>query len=201
VAYLAVAGIIAPIMFTVLVVVQGLQSGYGHVAMPISALATWPAGWMQNLNFCVFGVLMTAHAVGLHRAIRPRRGGLVGPALLIVSGLGTVLAGVFPMTRDAGGALNEPAGHAVASVMGFLGAGLGLIAMSRRMASDPMWRSVASAALGCGITIVLLFPVMGALAVPDNGVLHPCRSTPQRNRLPSLTTAISRSSRDRRVAG
>jgi hypothetical membrane protein len=146
---------------------------YDHLAMPISALATWPAGWIQNLNFCVFGLLMTAHAVGLHRGIRPGRGGLVGPACLMVSGIGTVLAGAFPMTREAGGALNEPIGHAVASFMGFLGAGLGLIAISRRMAGDPRWRTVASAALGCGVTIVMLFPVMGVLAVPDAGLLHP----------------------------
>ena len=70
--HLAVAGIVAPIIFAVLVVAQGLlQPDYSHIAMPISALATWPAGWIQTLNFYVFGVLMTAYAAGLHFGIRP----------------------------------------------------------------------------------------------------------------------------------
>jgi hypothetical membrane protein len=174
VVYSAFAGVIAPILFVALVVVQGLlQPDYGHVAMPISALATWPAGWIQNLNFFVFGGLMTAHAVGLHLGIRPGRGGLLGPALLAVSGIGSVFAGIFPMARGVDGALIEPVGHAVASFMVFLGAGIGLMLMSRRMAGDPAWRGVANVALACGVAVVLLFPIMGVLAVPDDGLLHP----------------------------
>jgi hypothetical membrane protein len=64
--WLALAGVVAPPLFTAVVVVQGLlQPDYSHVAMPISALAAWPYGWMQRLNFWVFGVLMAAAAVGL----------------------------------------------------------------------------------------------------------------------------------------
>lgn len=47
----AMAGIAAPIVFTVIVFLQGLlQPDYSHVALPISALSTWPSGWLQNLN-------------------------------------------------------------------------------------------------------------------------------------------------------
>jgi hypothetical membrane protein len=67
-AKLAVAGIAAPILFTALVVIQGLlQPDYSHIVMPISALAVWPYGWIQNANFYVFGSLMTATAIGRHR--------------------------------------------------------------------------------------------------------------------------------------
>ena len=42
---LAVAGIIGPVFFTALVVLQGfLVPEYSHVRMPISALAAWPTG-------------------------------------------------------------------------------------------------------------------------------------------------------------
>ena len=48
---LALAGIIGPIWFTTLVVVQRwLLPDYSHVRLPISALAAWPTGWLQNVN-------------------------------------------------------------------------------------------------------------------------------------------------------
>ena len=49
---LALAGIIGPIWFTTFVVLQGLLlPDYSHVRLPISALAAWPTGWIQNINF------------------------------------------------------------------------------------------------------------------------------------------------------
>jgi Protein of unknown function (DUF998) len=77
--WLAIAGVIGPLFFIALVVAQGmLQPDYSHIAMPISALAAWPAGWMQNLNFFLLGTLNAAFTVGLHNAIRATRFGLIG---------------------------------------------------------------------------------------------------------------------------
>ena len=65
---LALTGIVAPAWFTTMVVVQAaLQPGYSHVTMPISALAAWPKGWLQNLTFLVAGGLVVAFVVALHR--------------------------------------------------------------------------------------------------------------------------------------
>ncbi len=154
-----------------LVIAQGLlQPDYSHVALPISALAAWPSGWIQNVNFVVFGGLMSAYAVGLDLGVRSRRGGVIGPALLVVSGIGLVLAGVFPW-RGANPSI-VPVGHMVAAFLSFLGAGSGLIVVSRRMANDPRWRSVAAYALATGIAIVVLFVVNGLLVRPDDAPLH-----------------------------
>lgn len=60
---LALAGIVGPIWFTTLVVLQGvLLPDYSHVRLPISALAAWPTGWIQNVTFCIAGVLTIAFA-------------------------------------------------------------------------------------------------------------------------------------------
>ncbi|MGH2556251.1 MAG: DUF998 domain-containing protein, partial [Actinomycetota bacterium] len=145
---------------------------YSHVAEPVSALAAGPNGWIQNANFLVFGALMIAFAIGLHRGIRPTRRGVVGPAFLVVSGVGLILAGVFPWTRDAGGDYIVPPGHMVGAFTAFLPAGLGLIVLSRRMARDQYWRSLASYTLGSGIAAAVLFLGTGPLAVPDDAPLH-----------------------------
>jgi hypothetical membrane protein len=88
---LALAGIIGPIWFTMLVVLQGLLlPDYSHVRLPISALAAWPTGWIQNVNFYVAGVLTVAFAVALHDGVQPTRWGGAGVALLVLGGLGLV---------------------------------------------------------------------------------------------------------------
>ncbi len=84
---MAAAGIAGSIMFAVVALVQSLLRGdHSLVTMPISALAAGPSGWVQDVNFLVFGSLMIAYAIGLHLGVRPVRWGMVGPALLVLSG-------------------------------------------------------------------------------------------------------------------
>lgn len=169
---LALAGIAGPLLFTAAFILQGfLRPGYSHVAEPVSALATGPNGWIQDLNFLVWGPLMIAYAVGLHLGIRRSRYGLAGPALLVLSGIGLVVAGIFP-ARDATGAFSVGPGHLTGALLTFLGAGTGLIAISRRMTGDAQWRGAARYALACGIAIVVLFLVTVRLAVPEGAPLH-----------------------------
>jgi hypothetical membrane protein len=135
IATLAAAGIAGPIIFGVVGLVQSvLRQDHNLVAHPISALAAGPSGWVQNVNFLLFGLLMIAYAVGLHLGVRPSRWGVVGVAFLVLSGIGLVWGGVFPAT-DATGAFDETRVlHIPGFIMTFLGGGIGLIVMSRRMA-------------------------------------------------------------------
>jgi hypothetical membrane protein len=139
-AALAVAGIAGPVIFAVVALVQSLlRPEHSLVADPISALAAGPSGWVQNVNFLVFGALMMAYAIGLHLGVRPTRWGGVGLSFLVLSGVGLVWAGLFPSTDATGARLDDRVLHIVAFPMTFLGAGIGLIVMSRRMAGDPRW--------------------------------------------------------------
>jgi hypothetical membrane protein len=172
IAALAGAGIAGPVIFVVVVLVQSLlHPDYSHMALPISALAAWPGGWVQSVNFVAFGLLMIAYAIGLHLGVRPSRAGVIGPALLVLSGVGLMMAGGFPW-RDVDGDFIVPVGHLLGAFLSFLGAGTGLIVMSRRMAGDPRWRSVATYALASGIAIVVLFVATFALVVPPDAPLQ-----------------------------
>jgi len=174
IAALAVAGIVGPILFAVVAVVNSLlRSDHSLVALPISALATGPRGWVQDVNFVVSGLLMLAYPIGLHLGVRQTRWGVIGPALLVLSGAGLVLAGVFPAVDASGNLSYERLGHTVASFMAFLGAGVGLIVTSRRLAGDPSWRNLATYALATGIAIVVLVFAFGALAEGPGTPLHP----------------------------
>ena len=175
-----IAGIIGPIWFTTLVIIQGiLQPDYSHVAMPISALAAWPYGWIQILNFLVMGALMAAYAIGLHNAIRPARFGLVGIVVLLASSLGIALAGVFPWI-SVNGVPTETPQHVVGAVLAFSGASLGLIFLSRRMAADSDWQHLSSYVLATGIVMLLLFIALGGFAIDEGTPLHPWAGLLQR---------------------
>jgi len=136
---------------------------------------------------------------------RSRRGALAFP-LLLTSGVGVILAGVFSWAGDPGTQLVEPVAHVVAALMTFLGAGCGLIALSRRMADDPTWRSLSAYTRACGVAMLVLFPVTGFLAMPSGAPLHDVAGALQRLVLLAwfpcvVVLSVRLLSRSRRSAG
>ena len=97
----AVAGMIGPILFTVGFVVQGLfrRGEYDPVAETVSALEAGPNGWIQQLNFFIFGILMMIFAVGLGAGLRGGRR-RIGSVVVIWWGVGLLVAGLFPLSRE-----------------------------------------------------------------------------------------------------
>ena len=177
---LALAGIIGPAWFTALVVVQGLlQPEYSHVRLPISALAAWPTGWIQNVNFYVTGACAIAFAVVLHRGIQPIQRGATGLVLLAMGGVGVVLAGIFPW-KMVDGIPTEPPSHVVGAIMAFAATGLGLVVLSRRMVADPRWRDLGPYTLWTGIAVLVLFIAVGFFAIEEGTPLHPWAGLLQR---------------------
>ena len=147
--------------------------------LPISALAAWPTGWIQNINFYVTGVLGMAFAVALNHGVRPTRRGGAGVALLGLGGLGVVWAGLFPWTM-VDGVPTENAPHVIGAVMAFAATGLGLIVFSRRMVADPRWRDLATYTMLTGTAVLLLFVAVGFFAIDDGAPLHPWAGLLQR---------------------
>lgn len=176
----AIAGIAAPILFAALVVLQAqLQPDYNSVALPISALAAWPYGWIQNLNFYMYGVLVIAHAIGLHRGIRPSPGSAAGPALVGICGLGAIVSGIFPW-RLVAGVPTESSGHVVGAILHFMGAAIGAIVLSRRMKYDEAWHGLSAYTLASGIAMLILFAALAGFGIPNDGPLHPWAGLVQR---------------------
>jgi hypothetical protein len=157
---LAVVGVAGLVVSAVVAVVLGLiRPGYSFVADPVVALMFGPNAWVQDVNFVVLGVSVIATAIGLHFGVRPSRWGALGPALLALSGVGPVLAGVTAPV---------PVHFAIT----FLAAGIGLIVLSRRMARDPSWDGLAGYALATGIAILVVIPIHSVLALPEGAPLH-----------------------------
>ena len=171
---LAWAGIIGPVLFTATYMVQeALRTDeFNPIAEPVSALEAGPSGWIQQLNFVVFGLLTAGFAVGLQLRMRPTRAGIVGPGLLFLSGIALILAAAFPLRENVSGVTYDPGGHAIAGFTFFLSSALGMIVLSRRLRHDARWHSLATYTLAAGIAALAGFILMGALAVPESAPLH-----------------------------
>ena len=172
---LGVAGIAGPVIFTVLVIVQGvLQPGYSHIQMPISALAAWPLGWVQEFNFAILGVSMIAFALGLHRAVHPGKTasqGGAGAALLAMGGVGILVAGAFPW-KMVNGVPTETPPHVVGAIAAFASSGLGFMRISNRLAGDTAWKDLAAYTRFTGGAVLVLFIALGFFAVDPGTPLN-----------------------------
>ena len=177
------AGIIGPVLFTLTFVGQELfrMEEYSPMAEPVSALAAGSNGWIQDVNFVVFGVLTMIFAVGLHLGLRPTRFGVVGPALFFVTGIANIMGGLFfPLREDAAGVTYDPGGHQQVGMTFFLGSTLALIVISFRVARDPAWRGLWVFIVAVAVALVVGNMIMVRLVIPDDAPLHEWAGLAQR---------------------
>ena len=167
-------GIVGPVLFTLTFVAQELarMDEYSPLAEQVSALEAGPNGWIQQVNFVVFGVLTMVFAIGLHQGLRPVRLGVIGPALFFVTGIAAVMAAVFPLREDAAGVTYDPGGHMPAGMTFFLGSTLALIVISFRVARDPRWRRLRFFIAAVALLLVVGNVLMVRLVIPDEAPLH-----------------------------
>jgi hypothetical membrane protein len=170
----ALAGIWGPIVFSVTFTVQGLfrRGEYDPIGEPVSALEAGPNGWIQQVNFVVFGLSLLVFAVGLNRAITYIRLRALSGMLLLLSGIGLLLAAALPLRENAAGATYDPGGHFLSGVTFFLCSSLALVVLSVRMRRDANWRSLANYTLGAGCIALVCFVLLGRFAIPDDAPLH-----------------------------
>jgi hypothetical membrane protein len=153
------AGIVAPVLFVSIFVIEGrLRAGYDSRAMYISALSLGPRGWVQILNFVVFGLLLLAFARGV--AAGAAR---VGPALLTIIAFGNLLLGPFVMdpvgTATNLMSIHGTVHHILARVVLLL-MPVSCFVFVRRFRREPKWRSIGWCTLAAGTTIAIAVAVL-----------------------------------------
>ena len=102
------AGILAPLIFLVIMTAVGfLQPGYDAVQEAISKLVLGLYGWFQTVSFFVVGSLLIVFALGLYIATLGKTATKVGFIFLLLSGIGFLALGAFPVVPD-GAAFTAP---------------------------------------------------------------------------------------------
>ena len=144
---LLVCGVIGPLLFIIVFLIEGAtRADYNPFRYPISSLSIGAMGWTQATNFLLLGALLVAFAIGLRRALRGSRGGLWGPLLIGLAGIGLFGAGIFTTDPIFGYPPDAPLVlaqytvhghlHDICSVLFFAGVPIASFVFCRRFATS-----------------------------------------------------------------
>ncbi len=151
------AGMIGPLLFGTVFTIEGwLRLGYDPRGMYVSELSLGPRGWIQIVNFVLFGLLLLVFARGMGAEFRNGTASRAGPILLTIVALGYLLSGPFVMD-PADTPRAEMSWHGI--LHGIFGAVVfSLMPVScfvfwRRFREVPNWRSLQWWTLTVGIVV------------------------------------------------
>ena len=168
---LLAAGTVGGLVFTGVYLAEGAtRAGYQTLVQPVSALSLGPGGWVQQLNFVVFGVLVCLSAVGWRAALAPGRGALAFPMLRLIAGVGLVMDGLFaqdpsggyPPGARAGAATVHGQLHTLFAVITITALAGGCFVLAARFAAEPLWRRWAVFAAAAGVATIMFIAAFGA---------------------------------------
>ena len=178
----ALCGVLGPAAFTAAwLVAQRRQDEYEVRHEHISGLAAKDANdpHVMTAGFVALGSCTIAFASALDQRLGPRAG--MGPALIGVAGLATIVAGIFRRDRRSNfpppggpeGQSRENDVHDIAAAVGGAAGTLGLIALAPRLAREPALRDLAKPALGAsGASVGLSAWFLRDVVRPGSGLLQ-----------------------------
>jgi len=168
---LLAAGTAGGLVFTGVYLAEGAtRAGYRALAQPISALSLGPGGWVQQLNFIVFGLLVCASAAGWRAALAPGRGAVAFPALRVIAGVGLLMDGLFAQDPSGGYPPGVPVGastvhgqlHTLFAMITITALAAGCFVLAARFAAEPAWRRWATFAAAAGVATIVFIAAFGA---------------------------------------
>jgi hypothetical membrane protein len=151
--------------FVVEAIAASQYGGYSYSADVISDLGTAnsSAEVLMNASFVLQGLLIAAGALLLGPGLAGN-GGRLTRALLVISGLGVLLVGLFPSDGNA-------TVHEIAAGAHFLGGGLGLIALAYGLRPRSEALGTALALLGlAGVIATIFFGSVVFLGLGEGGM-------------------------------
>jgi hypothetical protein len=173
--WLALAGIIAPILFTLIIALLDVIQyrwliSVGEnpfITSPMSVNSLGPSGWLMMTDFGAFGLLVIAFAFGLHRVVKARKWAWLGIGLLIALGSAFVLC-VSPCDCELYGYYPPVTLHGTIHNLGYA---LFVLVQTplylflwRRFRKDPLWQGYAWYTLGVGVLALPVFIVCATIA-------------------------------------
>lgn len=154
------AGIIGPTLFVAIFTIEGwLRPGYDPLRMYVSALSLGPRGWIQMVNFIVFGALFLAFTGGVAAEFQTGKASRSGPILLAIIAFCYLFSGPF-VVDSANQITVHGTLHGIFGGIVFLLMPISCFIFLRRFREDPRWQSLQWWTFGLGtisaVAVVLL---------------------------------------------
>ncbi|MFX1606388.1 MAG: DUF998 domain-containing protein [Promethearchaeota archaeon] len=164
--YGSIAGILAPIIYGIIVFGLGIfEPGFNHLTDMMSLLGGVEGirGFLFNVGVIVTGLMVMIFAVGINSSLNDGQGSRVGSGMLFIGGIGLASGGIFHCDEGCANFLAmTPIGvmHLVSAAIGGMFTALSLFALYFRMKHDVYWKAygwftLAMALLGNGAGILL----------------------------------------------
>ncbi len=173
--FLAICGIIAPIIFTIILIIASLlRPDYSHLINFVSELGAVDAPYaiIQRINFVFTGILIVAFTFGLHQGIGNGKGSFIGPFLVAIFGLSSVMSGIFSTDIIQPGSFSDIM-HSMSSAIGSVAAIIAFFIISERLRKDILWRPYQSFSIVIAIVAIIVSVVgvgiLGAVGTPGLG--------------------------------
>jgi hypothetical protein len=149
------AGMLGPLLFVIIFTVNGLlRPGYRALSTYISDLSIGPQGWIQIVNFLIFGVLLFIFALGVAAEFPTGKASKGGVILLYILAACYFLSGPFvtdPIGTSQSQATIHGTIHGIFGAIVFLLMPITIFVFLRRFRIDPNWQSLRWWTLGLGI--------------------------------------------------
>ncbi|HEX9414399.1 MAG TPA: DUF998 domain-containing protein, partial [Ktedonobacterales bacterium] len=165
-------GTIGSVLFTTTYLIEGAtRPDYNAWQQAISALSLGPGGWVQQVNFVVFGVITIWTAFAWRQFLIGGVGATWYPILRGLEGLALIVDGFFSQDPaygyPPGAVLVPPTPHGVIHVLfdfvSIIAIALSFLVLARRLAREPGWRGWATYGVINAILTIVLISIYGAL--------------------------------------
>jgi hypothetical protein len=163
---------LASILFTLTYLVEGVtRPGYSAWQQAISALSLGPGGWVQQVNFVVFGLLVIWTAFAWRRFLKGGIGATWYPIFRVFEGIGLIVDGFISQDPAFGYPPNTtlvpPTPHGIIHVLfafvSIIAIAIGFFILARRFTREPQWRGWATYSLITGVLTIVFISLYGAL--------------------------------------
>lgn len=166
-------GTIGSLLFTATYLIEGAtRPGYSAWQQAISALSLGPGGWVQQVNFVVFGAITVWTAFAWRKFLEGGAAATWYPILRGLQGFALIVDGFFsqdPAGYPLGAATLttstlHAAIHQIFAFVAITAIALGFFVLARRYVREPGWRGWATFSVISGILTIGLISVFGALS-------------------------------------
>lgn len=172
-------GTIASVLFAATYLIEGAtRPDYNALQQPISALSLGPGGWVQQVNFVVFGVVVISTVFAWRQLLKGGASAIWYPICRFFEGLGLVVVGIFSQDPAVGypkGATVVPPTlhgtiHIVFTFVAITAIALGFFVIALRFAREPHWRGWATYSVISGILTIVFIATFGILTSQHSGI-------------------------------
>ncbi|GHO56810.1 DUF998 domain-containing protein [Ktedonobacter robiniae] len=165
-------GTLGSLLFAITYLIEGAtRPDYNALQQSISSLSLGPGGWVQQVNFIVFGLSAILTAIGWRVFLKGGVGATWYPIFRALQGVALIADGIFSQDPAFGypkGAVLVPPTlhgtlHVIFAFISLISIASGFFVLARRFTREPEWRGWATWSVITGILTIVFITTFGIL--------------------------------------